>query len=732
MTTQTTWSHFAEMVGFANLIPIAPEGEPSPNSKLKQSQIGKIPSLYTPQGVIGFKQWSTNKATAADVSKWSKDARYSIGLILARDNLYAIDCDLTDEVQHEIIYNLLVATVGCAFAPYRGRSNSNRRLYIVRVDSDPLAKRVLKLTDGNAVEFLGDGQQCVIAGRHPSGAEYSWWGDPLLGGEELPAAFPALAHDTFLQMWDKLRTLLPVDIATVAGIGRKRELVKGQELITDETAQWLDDNGVTISIGYQSERYLDSPRKHLYSSEASDTSLAYFPAGTGGFEQGHFKSMHSSDADLTDADWLDIFGLRDAEFEVIEDEPNAPGPLPALKRDRKGMVEATTPNLLAALRDKRCCDFEFKYDEFKQVVLANGDILQDEVYVMIMERLEGTMKFKSLTAKRIAECARLVAKENSFDSLIQWCKTLKWDGVPRAEDFFIRMWDVEDTPYIRAVGKYLWSQIAGRAMVPGIQADLTVLMISSQGKAKSQGIRAMVPDINWFDELDFELSVTERSKRLRGRCLIELGELTGMSKREIGEVRSFMSATHDTARRLYAENSDTFPRRCVFIGTSNDDEPLTDSAGNRRWLPFTIPDTTKPDGIADRIRAERDQLWAEGIAMFLKGGVHWQDAETLARNVTPEYESEDATLVNAVRDWFNRVTDDIVDETARNKDLPFVTTAHIIADMELTKGRKSERSVQMDLGKMLKKKGYVKTRYQEDGLRIVRWYRRDCAGGTPK
>ena len=69
----------------------------------------------------------------------------------------------------------------------RCRQNSPRRLLPYRIENDDARKIIIPLSCGK-LEFLGRGQQFVGFGKHPSGADYEWQGQPLdeIEIDELP------------------------------------------------------------------------------------------------------------------------------------------------------------------------------------------------------------------------------------------------------------------------------------------------------------------------------------------------------------------------------------------------------------------------------------------------------------------------------------------------------------------------------------------------------------------
>ena len=110
-------------------------------------------------------------------------ATYSIGLLAA--NYPGVDIDVTDEACALAIEAIALKVLGGP-APSRV-GQAPKRLLLYRTDK-PFAKMKIFLrgpagtkgADGKdyAVEVLGQGQQYLIYGQHPSGAEYQWVSGP--------------------------------------------------------------------------------------------------------------------------------------------------------------------------------------------------------------------------------------------------------------------------------------------------------------------------------------------------------------------------------------------------------------------------------------------------------------------------------------------------------------------------------------------------------------------------
>jgi putative DNA primase/helicase len=122
--------------------------------------------------------------------------------------------------------------------------------------------------------------------------------------------------------------------------------------------------------------------------------------------------------------------------------------------------------------------------------------------------------------------------------------------------------------------------------------------------------------------------------------LVELGELASLKRSDVESVRNFITRKEDAIRLPYGRVVKNMPRRCVFLGTTNSRQPLTDPEGNRRFWPVSVG-TIDTVGLAK----VRDQMWAEALHEFESGAQWWLTPEEMvkAKSEASVYEAEDIT-----------------------------------------------------------------------------------------
>jgi hypothetical protein len=406
------------------------------------------------------------------------------------------------------------------------------------------------------------------------------------------------------------------------------------EHVTGERWTWLDGGGSPEGV-----RVTDT---HLISMHATT------PQGLTGralnafdvlrlYQFGHLDSEEDDWAYNTPA----ARPSHQAAKEFVQALPGVSAVAHVYTRNQKsGLILATLSNVVAAVSDPDMCGAYLGFDQFRaETMLHRGDgqwvSFGDEHYTEL--RLNLTARgFAEISREIIRDAVDACAKGNGFDSAVVWLESLRWDGVPRVATFNQRYLGAEDTPYSRAVAVYQWTAMAGRVLVPGVQADMVPIWVGAQGVGKSTAVSALVPAPDFACEISLHETEDNLARKMRGTLVAEIGELRGLKTKDLESIKQFITRRHEKWTPKFKEFTTTFARRLIFIGTTNEARFLADDTGNRRWLPVEV-------GSADRdaIIADRDQLWAEAAAMFRRGGVHWQDAERLAAGVHSRYELRD-------------------------------------------------------------------------------------------
>ena len=157
-----------------------------------------------------------------------------------------------------------------------------------------------------------------------------------------------------------------------------------------------------------------------------------------------------------------------------------------------------------------------------------------------------------------------------------------------------------------------------RAYNPGCSMSWLPILVGAQGVGKSMFSRSLVPE-KLFAEVSTPLETLMKEQyRLHVAWLLELPEIDHFfSTRNIENFKNLITTRCDEVRRPYASLPERLLRRFVMIGTTNRNQFLVDSTGNRRFVPLEIgPNFLIP---WEQLSAERDSLWASAVQAYRNG-----------------------------------------------------------------------------------------------------------------
>jgi predicted P-loop ATPase len=218
-----------------------------------------------------------------------------------------------------------------------------------------------------------------------------------------------------------------------------------------------------------------------------------------------------------------------------------------------------------------------------------------------------------------------IARKNSFHPVRDYLESLPaWDGTERIGTWLIEYCGVQLTDsdgkpntYAMVVGaKFLISAVA-RIMEPGCKADHLLILEGPQGIGKSRAARTLAVDEQWFTSQLADMGSQNSCMQLRGRWIVELGELDALNRADMSRAKAFLGEQSDKFRLPYGHRILPFPRSCVFIGTTNQDTWLKDETGGRRFWPVRCGQIN-----LIQLAADRDQLWAEALHRY-RNDEHW-------------------------------------------------------------------------------------------------------------
>ncbi|MCX6250356.1 MAG: hypothetical protein NTX61_06355 [Bacteroidetes bacterium] len=352
-------------------------------------------------------------------------------------------------------------------------------------------------------------------------------------------------------------------------------------------------------------------------------------------------------------------------------------------------------------------------NEVKDALLGWFELRFNEITGLVEGRKQDEDIFKELNENNLF----IQLLSNGFRvTLGNLCALLNSEFVPSYNPFkkyfeSLPLWTTSDQDYIEIIANHVkakdqaqFNHHMKKAMVRMIACALEyhifnkhalILVGGEQNTGKSTFCRYLCPPSlkNYYTE-----SIPGDKDGLISLCenfIINLDELSTLSKFELNHLKSLFSKESVRVRHPFARKAQTDPRRASFVGSTNEDTFLTDTTGSVRWLCFEI------DSINwDYKKIEIDKAWSQAYALYKSGFKFQLSADELKENESRNEQFQQlSSEYEYVQMYFSP-------GNAFDNDAFWTTTEirhHIINKSE----RKADIKNNDRLGKALRKLGYV-------------------------
>ena len=296
-------------------------------------------------------------------------------------------------------------------------------------------------------------------------------------------------------------------------------------------------------------------------------------------------------------------------------------------------------------------EYRMKYSEDQTFKPLTTEVRND----MTIEARELGLKSWDQDVNRFIDSTRI----EQYDPVNTWLDSLpQWDGEDRIKPLaervptsqphwekYLRYWLVGMVAQWRESDK----QLTGNALTP--------LLIGRQGCGKTRFCKILLPPelrdyyndkLNFKNEFDLNIALTSFA-------LINIDEFDKTTNSQQIVLKYLLSSSDVKFRPPYGKTIKQYRRYTSFIGTTNQQQPLVDPTGSRRFVCIGIPAGMNID-FTDNLNHR--QLYAQALYLFNSGERFWLDDDeirTLIEENVPYQRTVD--LVEMINETFRKPKD---------------------------------------------------------------------------
>jgi predicted P-loop ATPase len=256
--------------------------------------------------------------------------------------------------------------------------------------------------------------------------------------------------------------------------------------------------------------------------------------------------------------------------------------------------------------------------------------LRDDDVAMVQQFLQD-IGLKKVARGTCHDAMAAKAREFAFHPVRNYLNTLSWDGQSRLSVWLNRALGVPQSEYSEEIGKLFLISMIARVMRPGCKADYMMILEGPQGALKSSACAVLAGE--WFDDHMPDIEHKDAAIHLRGKWLIEWAEMRAYTRAAADQTKVFLTRQVERFRPPHGREEVIEPRQCIFIGSTNKAQYLTDETGARRFWPVKCGEID-----LDWLKANRDQLFAEALSLY-HGKQDWWPSREFEKQVIESEQS---------------------------------------------------------------------------------------------
>ena len=371
--------------------------------------------------------------------------------------------------------------------------------------------------------------------------------------------------------------------------------------------------------------------------------------------------------------------------------------------DNKGCVKNDINNYIIYLNQSPKYKGKLKYNDLTKQKEYNGREFKDSDLNILYNNIERDL---GLTSRPKIESALWeVFDMNKYNPIIDYLNGIEWDGEKRVESLFIDLLNADDTNLIRYMTKTWFVAAVKRIFEPGCKFDNMIVLQGEQGIGKSS-ICDLI-SLKYSNNVSLnEVGHKDLINKLNRTWIAVVDELDSFNKKEMSNIKTFISNTKDTARLAFGKNAETYSRHCVFIGSTNDNTFLRDNTSivERRFWVIKCNKTDRNGHIFEVLTPEYiNQLWAESVH-------YYKENPNMYLDITPELMSDFAKEMTQFKTFNDDVVIDYVKQIL-DKSYHLNNNGEFVSEMDLFEQYTGNKDYENDKKSKINKIPYSYLRY---------------------